>query len=977
MPVFPSPSQRSAIEAPPGPLLVLAGPGAGKTYCLIERIRFLIEAHGFDPARICAFTFTNKAAGEIAHRLETRIGAAAARVKRGTIHRFCADLLRELGGAVGLEQGFGIADEEYQLSALRRIEGPRRWHRNTLTRFSAHRFRGDPLLHNDLILFEKYERFLADRRLADFDTLVLKAAELLERPDASKTVRERFDVILVDEFQDLNPVQYRVVHALAREHRHVFGVGDNEQSIYSWAGADPKVFTTFVNDFGITTNKISLEENRRCPADVFSLAWKLVTINAPLFGSRTPPRASREPAFPIRAISFGTDADEAAWLIDDLRRDREASGHEWGRVALVYRKHEIGELLETTLLNAGIPCRLAQGRALADDPAIAYVIAAIRVISHPHDDVFAECFFREVLPRVLLDEALAKAEEARIQLRQQLSRMAAELPRGDDNARQIRRALANYRNLTAIGKQHPGIASLVKDLLSRRVGRLPSVLVDREDEIEDPAGMPHVVALAERLRSARNRGAPVWIEPVPGEKTSWSGIDIPLGAILANAGIDAVRGDPPKDAERIHARDLPTTGLALGVFKAAQMLEMTGNDAAFTNFTAIDLETTDNDIRKAEVVEIAAVRVRGGRIVDTFHSLVKPATPITAGAIATHGITNDEVSASPSFAQVWPRFREFCGDDVIVAHNGYEFDFKILYRMSRAAGATFGLCTFDSLPLARDLFNTSRKLGDLAHHFGIDTGRSHRALDDTKALAQVMLKLNEMKLERSRKTALVNLLDQLGVALALSDRESLRDEARMLARLTVPYALARYSDCLQYYEHRQGADESIPNAQDVVDRLGGMALMEKIRAEKTADERYPSAMKRLRSIIDELPDAPLDTQLSIFLERVVLSKYDGTESDLERVNLLTLHSTKGLEFSRVYVVGVEDAQLPGGSPEKGPSAHEIEEARRLLYVGMTRTIDRLVLTRSETRSEKPTGGRRFLDEMGLVAEPATATAGAA
>src|SRR5512132_869934 len=115
-PHSPSDSQLAAIEAEPGPLLVLAGPGAGKTYCLIERIRFLVEKRDFDPARICAFTFTNKAAGEIASRLEKTLGTRAGRIKRGTIHSFCAELLREFGEQVGLKPGFGIADEEYQLS---------------------------------------------------------------------------------------------------------------------------------------------------------------------------------------------------------------------------------------------------------------------------------------------------------------------------------------------------------------------------------------------------------------------------------------------------------------------------------------------------------------------------------------------------------------------------------------------------------------------------------------------------------------------------------------------------------------------------------------------------------------------------------------------------------------------------------------------------------------------------------------------
>ena len=125
-------------------------------------------------------------------------------------------------------------------------------------------------------------------------------------------------------------------------------------------------------------------------------------------------------------------------------------------------------------------------------------------------------------------------------------------------------------------------------------------------------------------------------------------------------------------------------------------------------------------------------------------------------------------------------------------------------------------------------------------------------------------------------------------------------------------------------------------------------------------------MNRLRRLIEEIPDGPLAEQLTLFLERAVLSRWDGHEPARTRVNLLTLHSTKGLEFSRVYIVGAEDAQLPGGSPTKGATKEEIEEARRLLYVGMTRTIDRLVLTRSAARGEKPTGGHRFLDEMGLI-----------
>ena len=960
----PSPSQRGAIEAEPHSLLVLAGPGAGKTFCLIERIRFLIEHHGFDPARICAFTFTNKAAGEISHRLQARLGAdRAEQIQRGTIHAFCAELLRELGARVFLEQGFGIADEEYQLAALRRIEGPRRWHRNTLTRFSAHRFRGDPLMHDDLALFHQYERFLTDRKLVDFDTLVIKAAELLERPDDASSVRSRWDVVLVDEFQDLNPVQYRVIKALARDHRHVFAVGDDDQSIYSWAGADPTVFRTFVNDFDIAS-RINLEENRRCPHDVFALARKLVMVNTPIFADRVPARADRESVFPIQTLGFDTDDSEEAWIVEDIRRDREQHGHMWGEVALLYRKHDIGNRLESAFLNAGIPCRLAQGRALADDPVVAYVIAAARVIVSPRDDLYRKAFFREVLPRPLFDEAVAKAEESGGDLRQQLRRMAIHLPRADDNGRQLRRALADWKNLEAVGKQHATLTTLVTELLSRRVGKLRSVLDDRHDEISDPASLPDVVALAERLRDARARRTEVWIPPM-------GGIDIPIKGMLVEIGINAVRGSAPLGADVVHLApgDVPSVGLALGVFKAAQLIEMSDSSAAFTSFTAVDLETTDNDTGTAEIVEIAAVRVRDGVIVETYDSLVKARVPIAPGATRTHGISDAALVGKPAFEEIWPTFRAFCGDDIVIAHNGYDFDFRILHRMAREIGASFDLCTYDTLPLARDLSATSRKLVDLARQFGIPPGQSHRALDDTLTLAKVFLALGEMKLSRARKTALVDLLGHLGVALSLCEEDTLCEEALLFRNITRPFALGRYSGCLDWYERETGLDITIPGADEVIERLGGAELMVKIRTMKTADERYPAAMMRLRRLIAEIPEGPLDEQLSLFLERAVLSRLDGQEPERTRVNLLTLHSTKGLEFSRVYVVGAEDGQLPGGSPTKALKPEEVEEARRLLYVGMTRTIDRLVLTHAASRGGKPTGGHRFLDEMELIPMP--------
>jgi DNA polymerase III epsilon subunit-like protein len=387
--------------------------------------------------------------------------------------------------------------------------------------------------------------------------------------------------------------------------------------------------------------------------------------------------------------------------------------------------------------------------------------------------------------------------------------------------------------------------------------------------------------------------------------------------------------------------------------------------AAFDDFTAIDLETTDRDTTIAEIIEIAGIRVRNSVVDGEFYSMVKPRVAIAPGASATHGLHESDVAASPRFEEIWPAFRDFCGDDVVVAHNGYDFDFRILRRMAKASGSAFDLCTYDTLPLARDLFPTSRKLVDLARLFDIPPGQSHRALDDTITLAKVVVALDGVRRERARKTALVNVLDHLGIALALSDDESLDDEGRMFRGITRPFALGRYSNCLEMYEREQGDDISIPTADEVIEALGGAELMVRIRADKSADERYPATMIRLRRLIAEIPEGSLETQLSLFLERAVLSRSDGDNAGAGRVNLLTLHSTKGLEFSRVYVVGVENAQLLG-SRATAPKPAELEEARRLLYVGMTRTKNRLVLSYAATRGGKPSGGHQFLDEMGLA-----------
>ncbi|HXL08078.1 MAG TPA: ATP-dependent helicase, partial [Gemmatimonadales bacterium] len=356
----PLPQQRRAIEAPPGPVLVVAGPGAGKTFCLIARITHLVDTVGVAPERICAVTFTNRAAEEIALRLKHTLRDRADAITRGTIHALCLALLRDHAEAAGLRQGFGVADEQYQKVILGRLHVPLEQRGALLNRFSRHRVQDYRLTPEDARLYREYAVWLAHRNMLDFDDLVAKAEQLLRtRSDIADAIAARWDHLLVDEFQDVNPVQYDLLRRLAAPHDNLFAVGDDEQSIFAWAGADPYVLVRFGRDYGIE-RPIILDKNRRCSRQIFETARRVLAQNPQLFEKQL--SADQESPYEVGALAFRDEAEEAAWLLEDLRSDRAASGLGWGEYAVLYRRHKLGEYLEGRLLRAGIPCRLARGR---------------------------------------------------------------------------------------------------------------------------------------------------------------------------------------------------------------------------------------------------------------------------------------------------------------------------------------------------------------------------------------------------------------------------------------------------------------------------------------------------------------------------------------------------------------------------------------------------------------------------------------
>src|SRR5438128_757132 len=944
--------------------------------------------------RMFAVTSTYRDAEEVALRVKHTLGDRAEAITRGTIHALCLALLREHAEAAGLRKGFGVADEQYQKVILGRLHVPLEVRGSLLNRFSRHRVQKQDyaLTADDARLYREYATWLAHRNMLDFDDLVIKAEELLRtHGDIADAIAARWDYLLVDEFQDVNAVQYDLLKRLAAPHGNFFAVGDDEQSIFTWTGADPYVLVRFSRDYEID-RPIVLDKNCRCSRQIFETARRVLAQNPQLFEKQL--SAEQESAYEVGAFAFRDEEEEAAWLLEDILADRAASGLGWGDYAILYRRHKVGEYLEGHLVRAGIPCRLARGRSLVEDDVIKYVIAALGIVRDPGDPVALEAFARCVLSPHFLQEVLASppfplsANAERGDVGDFLSAvrtLARRRPAQDPDTKKLWRLVFQVENLRALTRSHRALVPLVDEILSQSVGPYRNALEERHDELTDPATIPEAVRLAGRLAAAIAAEQEIVIAPQ-------GGLEIALRGMLIAAG---VRHLPT--STNLHQPPPTSIPSALILFKALQLLHARELDTALERYLTFDLETTDKDVEVCEVVEVGAVRVVGGEIVDRFHSLVRPYRPITPGATKVHGYTDGDVRNARPFAEVWPEFRAFIGDDVLIAHNGQHFDIPVLRRLAAGREGVDTLVFYDTLLLVRSLSRDSAKLEDLALRFGIDAGRAHHALDDAVTLARVYRELERLRTVRARKAVLVNLLDYLGLALALEPERGQGagspkgvpdgpEEREVLFKVARFYTLRRYSNALAFYEmeRERSGENSGPSVDEVIRRLGGRALMTRLRAEPDPAQRYPAAVARLRALIDEpspaepaSPPDPLSTtwrggtlreSIDRLLDRVALSTSEGIEVAPDRVNLLTLHSTKGLEFSRVYIVGGEDYQIPGSLEAKENRQAEIQEARRLLYVGMTRTRERLVLTRVERRFGMEAGGSSFLEEMGLQAD---------
>jgi DNA helicase-2/ATP-dependent DNA helicase PcrA len=395
-----NPAQRDAVTTTEGPLLVLAGAGTGKTRVITARIAYLLS-RGVAPSSVLAVTFTNKAAGEMRERIGHLVGDAAKELTVGTFHAFCVQVLRDHAGALGLPKKFTICDASDQIAAVKAAMRELRVHETTmhpsavLAKVSLAKNRletpssylANGTTNRDQLVgsvWQRYQEFLGRTRALDFDDLLLEAVRLLrDHPTVRDAYRKRYRHILVDEYQDTNHPQYELVRLLGEEHRNVCVVGDDDQSIYGWRGADIRKILGFHQDFH-GAKIVRLQTNYRSTRPILNAANTVIRRNSSRHEKAL--ESARGHGEPVRVVRLKDEITEASFVVEEMRkllRLEEAVPKDF---AILCRTQVQFRPFEVELRANGLPYVVVGGMSFFDRKEVRDVIAFLKLAANTSDE---------------------------------------------------------------------------------------------------------------------------------------------------------------------------------------------------------------------------------------------------------------------------------------------------------------------------------------------------------------------------------------------------------------------------------------------------------------------------------------------------------------------------------------------------------------------------------------------------------------
>ncbi|MFL5599193.1 MAG: ATP-dependent helicase [Gemmatimonadaceae bacterium] len=458
-----NPAQREAVLHYEGPMLVLAGAGSGKTRVLTTRIARLIEHHGVDPSRILAVTFTNKAAGEMRERIARLLGEEPKGMWSGTFHAIGARILRSSAHHVGRTSSFTIYDEDDSLGVVKRImerEGipQKQWSPKVIASLISDAKNAlvppaeydslamDPVSRATAKVYRQLDQTLRAANAVSFDDLLVLPVEIFRNDEATlRRYRERFQFILVDEYQDTNRAQFQFIKLLGSGHGNVVVVGDDDQSIYGWRGADIRNILDFEKEF-LPARIVRLEDNYRSTPDILRVANAAITQNVSRKGKTL--RATREAGEPVTLVAALDERDEADFILEEIKARQNREGRGLSEFAVLYRTNAQSRPLEDALRREVIPYRLVGSVRFYDRREIRDLMAYLKLIANPSDE---EAFRRAIaVPKRGIGDASVDVLAARArQDRVSLSEVAAREDLQESLRPAARKALADFTRLIA------------------------------------------------------------------------------------------------------------------------------------------------------------------------------------------------------------------------------------------------------------------------------------------------------------------------------------------------------------------------------------------------------------------------------------------------------------------------------------------------------------------------------------------------
>ena len=1004
--------QKEAVTHKDGPLLVIAGPGTGKTKVITNRIAYLIRQHGIKPENILAITFTNKAAQEMQERINNEIGEPhGSSIQACTFHAFCVKVLRKHALKIGLSENFTIFDQELQdeilIESVRElnlnaddypawllrstISGAKCTLQNPIEAVDSADIYDPETIENIRNVLRVYQRKLTEYDALDFDDLLLKTIELLEVEAVREIYHKEIPYILVDEFHDVNSVQYRLLQLLCVPSvQNLMVVADEDQSIYSWRGSNPQYIDDFRSDFNPKT--VELDDHYRCSEKILRAAEEVISKNSERQKQHTL-RTHKDAGRDIFHYTFDTPVAEALGIINVIQNLVTQRNYSYRDIAVFYRTHKLADVLAEQLLRKDIRFQRILPTTSFGEGNSKGILAYLRFIQWQlPQDLERTINFPETciddLTWVRLKWLAQREHIAFTELLKNIEAYPEDV--GPLTRRNIRQFWEQLGKLSTEleGEKIDKIIPKLFDALER--SRSP-YRTEELEVIEKQSELPNLMTAQDVLYSALDLDESIQI-------TASHGIDEYCAAHIVhqtletyldqsaqlhflppddnrppqfNNGVHLLIGDfeelgePERDARTIligttdtadsDVIHLETEGVrSIAALKLCQRLINRFESPNMADMVVYDLETTGINPKTAEIVEIAAQRLSAiGDEVERYYRLVKPpGGRIPRSATRIHQIDEETVKDAPGIEMILPEFSGFIQDRILIGHNVEKYDNPILARdLARYLKRGLSAPHYDTLVTARRLFPRQRcSIGALAEKFEIEHGRLHGALEDVKVNREIFKELIKIDAYKREVKSLTELLPLVGLSILAKTETSQQGADPTADALTESDAFLNAAKRFVQSHNTELPDRLPLEASEAAEAIAYLEeLQDTAVTEFTEDIEWRQRRIQFMNAVVQFESVSDEHQLTNFLDyQKLLTNIDELDDETEQLTLMTLHAAKGTEFPIVIIIGMEEGSFPMW--KQNMTETELEEERRLFYVGMTRAQNQLYLSSTTYRT---------------------------